>query len=227
MRKGRILIVEDETGVRETNAAHLARLGYEVFKAGTIAEAKKLAQETPPDLYLLDVMLPDGSGLDYCHDLRWYSTAPVIFLTCLDESRDIIRGIEEGGDAYLTKPYDLNVLAAQIMAQLRRAGLMGVGRVELPPLTVDLGRGEAVLEGRVTPLSQKEAQLLAYLATNAERSFTREELFRAVWGEGIDTGVVRKYISVIRKKMELDESSPIEIVATPGGRYLLTRPRFR
>lgn len=227
MRKGRILIVEDETGVRETNAAHLARLGYEVFKAGTIAEAKKLAQETPPDLYLLDVMLPDGSGLDYCHDLRRYSTAPVIFLTCLDESRDIIRGIEEGGDAYLTKPYDLNVLAAQIMAQLRRAGLMGVGRVELPPLTVDLGRGEAVLEGKVTPLSQKEAQLLSYLATNAERSFTREELFRAVWGEGIDTGVVRKYISVIRKKMELDESSPIEIVATPGGRYLLTRPRFR
>ena len=92
---------------------------------------------------------------------------------------------------------------------------------------MDLGRGEAVLEGKVTPLSQKEAQLLAYLAANAERSFTREQLFREVWGEGIDTGVVRKYISAIRKKMELDESSSIEIVATPGGRYLLTRPRFR
>ena len=172
-------------------------------------------------------MLPDGSGLDYCRRLRRYSTAPVVFLTCLGESSDIIRGIEEGGDAYLTKPYDLGVLAAQVSAQLRRAGLMGVGRVELPPLTVDLGRGEAVLEGKVTPLSQKEAQLLAYLAANAERSFTREQLFREVWGEGIDTGVVRKYISAIRKKMELDESSSIEIVATPGGRYLLTRPRFQ
>ena len=227
MRKGRILIVEDEAGVRDVNAAHLASLGYEVYTAATIAQAERLARETPPDLYLLDVMLPDGSGLDYCRRLRRHSTAPVVFLTCLGESSDIIRGIEEGGDAYLTKPYDLGVLAAQVSAQLRRAGLMGVGRVELPPLTVDLGRGEAVLEGKVTPLSQKEAQLLAYLAANAERSFTREQLFREVWGEGIDTGVVRKYISAIRKKMELDESSSIEIVATPGGRYLLTRPRFR
>lgn len=97
MRKGRILIVEDEAGVRETNAAHLAGLGYEVFTAGTIAQAERLARETPPDLYLLDVMLPDGSGLDYCRRLRRYTTAPVVFLTCLDESTDIIRGIEEGG----------------------------------------------------------------------------------------------------------------------------------
>lgn len=151
MRKGRILIVEDEAGVRDVNAAHLAGLGYEVYTAATIAQAERLAQETPPDLYLLDVMLPDGSGLDYCRMLRRYSTAPVVFLTCLGESSDIIRGIEEGGDAYLTKPYDLGVLAAQVSAQLRRAGLMGVGWVELPPLTVDLGRGEAVLEGKVTP----------------------------------------------------------------------------
>ena len=97
MRKGRILIVEDEAGVRDVNAAHLAGLGYEVYTAATIAQAERLAQETPPDLYLLDVMLPDGSGLDYCRRLRRYSTAPVVFLTCLDESTDIIRGIEEGG----------------------------------------------------------------------------------------------------------------------------------
>lgn len=226
MRKAVILIVEDEAAVRETNRAHLEKLNYEVYTAATIAAARRIAAEYPPDLYLLDVLLPDGTGLDYCRELRQYTTAPVIFLTCLGENRDVIRGIEQGGDAYLTKPYDLNVLSAQIMAQLRRSGLMGVGRVEFPPLAVDLAKGVAILEGRKIALSQKEAQLLAFLASHAERSFTREELFREIWGEGVDTGVVRKYISVLRRKMELDESSPIEIIATPGGRYLLSRTRF-
>ena len=151
MRKGRILIVEDEAGVRDVNAAHLAGLGYEVYTAATLAQAERLAQETPPDLYLLDVMLPDGSGLDYCRRLRRYSTAPVVFLTCLGESSDIIRGIEEGGDAYLTKPYDLGVLAAQVSAQLRRSGLMGVGRVELPPSDGGPGPGRGGAGGEGHP----------------------------------------------------------------------------
>lgn len=226
MRKGIILIVEDELGVRETNRAHLEQLGYEVMTAETIAQARVLAAETPPDLFLLDVLLPDGTGLEYCRELREYTTAPVIFLTCLDENQDIINGIEQGGDAYLTKPYHLDVLAAQVMAQLRRSGLMGAGRVEFPPLTVDLIKGMAILDGEEFPLSQKETQLLAFLASHGERSFQKEELLDAVWGGGVDTGVVKKYISMIRKKMKLDESSPIEIVATPGGRYLLTRTRF-
>ncbi len=227
MRKGTILIVEDEPAVREINERHLTSQGYTVIPVGTIADACKAAAENPPDLYLLDVLLPDGSGLDFCLELRKHSTAPVIFLTCLDENQDIVDGIEHGGDAYLTKPYDLNVLSAQVMAQLRRSGLSGVGRIEFPPLTVDLARGEAILEGRHVPLSQKEAQLLAFLAGHAERSFTREELFSEIWGEGFDSGVVRKYVSVLRKKLELDESSPIEILSTPGGRYLLTRTNFR
>ncbi len=226
MRKGVILIVEDEAAVRKTNQEHLQKLGYEVYAAATLRQARSLAAEYPPDLFLLDVLLPDGTGLDYCRELRSHTTAPVIFLTCLGENQDIIRGIENGGDLYLTKPYDLNVLSAQVMAQLRRSGLMGVGRVEFPPLTVDLARGMALLEGKEIYLSQKEAQLLAFLASHGERSFTRAELFAEVWGDGTDSGVVRKYISVLRKKLELDESSPIEIIATPAGRYLLSRTRF-
>ncbi len=226
MRTGVILIVEDEPAVREINHRHLENLGYTVFSAGTIEDARRIAAENPPDLYLLDVLLPDGSGLDFCRELRTHTTAPVVFLTCLDENQDIIVGIEQGGDAYLTKPYDLNVLSAQIMAQLRRCGLGGGGKIEFPPLTVDLARGEAILEGKHISLSQKEVQLLAFLTSHAERSFTREELFREIWGEGIDTGVVRKNISILRKKLELDVSSPIEILATPGGKYLLTRTGF-
>lgn len=211
----------------ELNRDHLVQQGYEVLCAETIQKARVLAAEHPPDLYLLDVMLPDGSGVDFCHELRRYTTAPVIFLTCLEGNDDIIRGIEQGGDDYITKPYDLNILSARIMAQLRRAGFVGHVRVELPPLTVDLVRGQAILEGRTIPLSQKETQLLAYLAAHAGREFTKAELLREIWGNDAgSTTTLKAHISFLRKKLALDDNSPIELLSTPQGRYVLSRTVF-
>ncbi len=223
MPNASILVLEDEQALRETLCEHLISLGYSVYSADTIKKAHMYCERHTPDLYILDVMLPDGSGLDFCRRLRDYSVAPVIFLTCLDDADDIIAGIEQGGDAYLTKPVDYNVLSAHIMAQLRRSGSTKSGVVELHPLTVDLMRGILTIDRETIPLSQKEAQLLAFLATNVERTFTKDELYKEVWGEGVDSGVVRKYISVLRKKLGTIEECPIEIISTPQGRYLLSR----
>ncbi len=218
-----ILVLEDEKALRDTLCSHLKDLGYTVHPADTIKKAKLYSKKYTPDLYILDVMLPDGTGLDFCANLRSYSAAPVIFLTCLDDADDIIRGIEKGGDAYLTKPVDYNVLSAHIMAQLRRSGVQSTGFVDLHPLTIDLMKGVVAVEGIEVSLSQKEAQLFAFLATHVERAFTRDEIFKEIWGEGVDTGVVRKYISVLRKKLSTIEECPVEIISTPQGRYLLSR----
>ncbi len=218
-----ILVLEDEKALRDTLCSHLKGLGYVTYPADTIKKAEAYSNRYTPDLYILDVMVPDGTGLDFCRKLRTRSAAPVIFLTCLGDADDIVKGIEQGGDAYLTKPVDYNVLSAHIMAQLRRGGSQNSGFVDLHPLTIDLMKGVVTFEDTEVPLSQKEVQLLSFLATNVEHAFTREEIFKEVWGEGVDSGIVRKYISVLRKKLSVLEESPIEIISTPQGRYLLSR----
>ncbi len=223
MQNKSILVLEDEKALRETLCNHLNLLGYTVYPADTIKIAEVQSVRHTPDLYILDVMLPDGTGLDFCRRLREYSAAPVIFLTCLDDADDIVNGIEQGGDAYLTKPVDYNVLSAHILAQLRRSGSNYTGSVDLYPMKIDLMRGVVIIDDFEIALSQKEAQLLAFLATNVEHAFTRDEIFKEVWGDGVDSGIVRKYISILRKKLSEIEVCPVEIISTPQGRYLLSR----
>lgn len=228
MRKARILIVEDETDVLIVNQKHLEEQGYEVTAAGTMTQARTALLEQPPDLIVLDVLLPDGKGYDFCAELRKITTAPVIFLTCMNEDADVIRGITAGGDDYITKPYNLELLSVRIMAQLRRAGLSGTGRIELPPLTVDLTLGQATLNGEDIHLSQKELQLLAFLASQAGREFSPSELYKGVWGMDMNgsSHTVQVYISRLRKKLRLGADCPFEINLNGNGNYIFIKVIF-
>jgi DNA-binding response OmpR family regulator len=227
MSLGTILLVEDETAVLALNRRHLEAAGYRVLTARTIKEARAAVWERPPDLMILDVLLPDGSGYDFCVEFRKTSTAPVLFLTCMGQDVNIIQGLGSGGDDYLAKPYSMEVLLARVAAILRRSGHHG-GVIELPPLSIDLQTGRVLLSGELIPLSPKETQLLAFLTIHAGREFSAGELYRAVWGEdgGISVGTVKAHISKLRAKLHLDEGSPFELSLTPEKKYLFLKVRF-
>lgn len=133
MRKPRILMVEDEPTILKANAEYFEAQGYEVVTAASLSAAHAALQESLPDVILLDVMLGDGSGFDFCSAARRQTSAPILYLTALDGHEDEERGFALGGDDYVVKPYRLNILAARVAALLRRTGIASGGRLELPP----------------------------------------------------------------------------------------------
>ncbi|MDL2294611.1 response regulator transcription factor [Ruminococcaceae bacterium OttesenSCG-928-D13] len=229
MRQARILLVEDEADVLALNKKHLELQGYQVLCAETLAAARSIVWEQPPDLIVLDVLMPDGSGYDFCAEIREATSAPILYLTCMDKDEHVVHGLMRGGDDYLAKPYSLDVLSARVVTRLRGRGFAGAGRVELPPLTVDLLSGQATLLGEVIPLSQKEFQILACLAINFGQAFTVAELYKTVWGEAVDAAgrsAVSVHISNLRKKLRLDEGSPFELRSSGDGAYTLLKVRY-
>lgn len=228
LRRPLILMVEDEQLLLEVVARHLAEQGFEVLKAGTIAAAMAILWERQPDLLLLDVLLPDGSGYDLCAEVRKSMSAPIIYLTALAQDRAVVRGLAAGGDDYIAKPFSLDVLTARINAQLRRQGVSAAMRIDLPPLHLNFVTGKATLAGENIDLSKREMQLLAYLAANTGLGFTQEELLQRVWDDhsGVPTNTVRQHISMLRRKLNLDEASAFELVLTPDRRYVFQQVRF-
>jgi DNA-binding response OmpR family regulator len=227
-RRPLILVVEDEQELLDVVARHLDQHGFEVLRASTIAEARAVVWEHQPDLLLLDVLLPDGSGYDLCEELRKSMAAPIIFVTALAQDRAIVRGLGAGGDDYIAKPFSLDVLLARINAQLRRHGLSQAMRIDLPPLHLDFVTGKVILDGEEVDLSKREMQLLAYLAANTGQGFTQEELLERVWDDhsGLPTNTVRQHVSTLRRKLSLDEASAFELVLTPDRRYVFQQVRF-
>ena len=227
-RRPLILIAEDEAELLAVVARHLDQEGFEVLRAGTIAAARAILWEREPDLVLLDVLLPDGSGYDLCADLRKSMAAPIIFLTALAQDRAVVRGLAAGGDDYIAKPFSLHVLSARINAQLRRQGLSAAMRIDLPPLHLDFATGKVTLSEAEIDLSRCEMQLFAHLAANTGRGFTQEELLERVWDDhsGLRTTTVRQHVSTLRRKLCLDEASAFELVLTPDRRYGFQQVRF-
>jgi len=228
MRKAHILMVEDEQKVSSFNREYLEGQGYTVSTAETISKARFLLEEYTPDLVLLDVMLPDGLGFDFCAELRQKTNAPIIFLTSRDEQDSVIKGLMQGGDDYIAKPYDLRILGARIAAQLRRKGIEFAGRIELPPMSIDVLSGIVTLEGRQVSLPPKELQLLCCLALSAGQRISDEELYRRTWGteQGDWKSVVPVNISRLRKRIGLDDASVFEISNTKQMEYVLRKIRF-
>jgi DNA-binding response OmpR family regulator len=181
-----------------------------------------------PDLILLDVMLPDGSGYDLCRWVRSMTTAAIIFVTTLADDGEVIRGLALGGNDYINKPFSLDVLAARVAAQLRHRGTPTVGRIDLPPLGIDLVAGTVTLEGQPIALTPRELQLLAFFAAGAGQGFTEGELLAAVWNDtsGVPTNTVRTHMSALRRKLRLDQAGAFEPTLTPDKRYVFVRIRF-
>jgi DNA-binding response OmpR family regulator len=228
MKKAKLLMVEDEEDVLAINQEYFENQGYEVITAKTLAHARFQLEEHSPDLILLDVMMPDGSGFSFCAELRQKTTAPIIFLTCRDENESVVKGLLEGGDDYVTKPYDLNILSARVGAQLRRNGFITAGKIELPPLSIDFLLGEATLDGQQIPLTKKELQLLGCFALFAGRRLSYDEIYRRAWGESSKSAAhtVAVHVANLRKKLGADDGGWFELSNSGKGEYLFSKVRY-
>ena len=216
-----ILLVEDNPHIMKINAQLLTLRGYQVLQAETAAQAREQLRWHPVDLIVLDILLPDGSGLELCRELKAQRPIPILFLTALGENQDVVEGLRAAGDDYLAKPYDLEVLVARIEARLRAAEevrrYFGYGGLKLDLLTMT-----GYVNGKDIQLTQKEFTALLLLARAAERKISQEELMEALWGPDAhaESRALWTLISRLRKKLNSQESR-LEISSLRGGGYLL------
>jgi two-component system, OmpR family, response regulator RegX3 len=205
--KRTVLLVEDEESITAPLSEALSREGFEPVIAGTAAEALELASSRSPDLVLLDLGLPDGSGLDVCRELRSRSAVPIIMVTARGEETDRIVGLEVGADDYVVKPFSAREVVARIRAVLRRteASASDVsGPVEVGEVRLDPDRREVTKAGEPLELSRKEFELLHLLMRNAGSVVKREKLIDEVWDVNWfgSTKTLDVHISTLRKKLQ-------------------------
>ena len=220
--KRTVLLVEDEESITAPLSEALSREGFEPVIAGTAAEALELASSRAPDLVLLDLMLPDGSGLDVCRELRSRSAVPIIMVTARGEEMDRVVGLEVGADDYVVKPFSAREVIARIRAVLRRtAAAPATARtevVELGDLRVDAARRSASLAGEPLELSRKEFDLLRLLVESAGTVVTRERLIDEVWDTNWfgSTKTLDVHVSALRKKLGDEPTTPRYIHTVRG-----------
>jgi DNA-binding response OmpR family regulator len=207
-----VLVVDDEPIVRDVVVRYLEREGYRTLEAGDGDNARTLLEHQPPDMIVLDVMLPGTDGLALCRWIRSRSALPVILLTARGEEADRIVGLELGADDYVTKPFSPRELVARVRAVLRRAAPTTGARERLAfdDLELDAGTREVRRGGRELRLTAKEFDLLWFLASHPRRVFSRDQLMRRVWDyeAAFDTGTVTVHVRRLREKIEEDASHP-------------------
>ena len=219
-----ILIIEDETTVRETLARNFKAEGFDVLSAADGVEGLRLAREQNPDLIVLDLMLPEMDGLSVCRVLRKESGVPVIMLTARGTEMDKIVGLETGADDYVVKPFSFGELLARVRANLRRASgeaRAAATRLQAGDLTLDLLARRATLGQSEVKLTQREFDLLAELMRNRDAVLSRDLLMARVWGYdyGGDSHTVDVHIRWLREKIEEDPSAPKRITTVRGVGY--------
>jgi len=219
----RLLIVEDETTLRETLAYNLTQEGYQVTQSGDGAEALELARADKLDLIVLDIMLPGLDGLSFCRILRKEQTTPIIMLTARGGEVDRIVGLESGADDYIVKPFSLGEFLARVRAVLRRTPSVSLhtDRLESCDLALDLTARRVSVGGREIKLSHKEFDLLAALVRNKGAVLSRDLLLQQVWGYDHvgDDRTVDVHMRWLREKIEADPSDPQRIVTVRGVGY--------
>lgn len=223
--KKRVLLVEDEAGLRTTLGGRLRREGYEVETAADGREGYDKALATGYDLIVLDVMLPFRNGFDLCRDLRQAGVGtPVLMLTARDETVEKVLGLKIGADDYVTKPFDTLELLARIEALLRRAAQpapSGSTVAHFGACCVDFRRTELLKDGRPVVLSAKEFQLLQYFLEHRGETLSRQELLREVWGYDSSSysRTVDVHVASLRQKIEDDPKQPGWIITVHGLGY--------
>jgi two-component system response regulator RegX3 len=227
-----ILLVDDEPGIAEPLAAALRREGYETTVVGTASDARLAAGRIGPDLILLDIGLPDGSGFDLCRELRGGPEAmPVIMITARGEEADRVSGLELGADDYVVKPFSAREVAARVRAVLRRTGgrAEASGRIEIGEVVLDEARHEASLRGERLELSRKEFELLRTLMRSAGTVLTRERLIEEVWDMNWfgSTKTLDVHVSAVRKKLGDDPRAPRYIHTIRGVGFRFAGPEER
>jgi two-component system, OmpR family, response regulator RegX3 len=214
-----ILIVEDEESYQDALNVGLSVEGFVVVGATNIAEARALLVSSKPDLVLLDVMLPDGSGIDYCRELHDTTHIPVIMVTARTSEVDVVLGLEIGAADYVTKPYRLRELVARIRAVLRRPVTTADDEViTFGDLRIDFSRRTVTRKNQEVELSRKEFDLLALFATRLGQVVTREVCLDTLWWglELSDTRTLDTHVKRLRQKIEDDPANPRHLITIRG-----------
>jgi len=224
-----VLAVDDESGILRLIKLELTTQGFRVVTAENGEEGLRMAEEHRPDIALLDIVMPDITGLEVMRKLRERTNIPVILLTAKGSDADKVRGLEMGADDYLAKPFSPEELSARVRAVLRRAvgssGLENVVRAE--NVEIDLNRRLVKRDGELVTLTRTEWMLLQHLAANAGKVMLNAELLSKVWGPEYrdDLQYLRVWVSRLRRKLEMEPSSPRLIKTFQGIGYMLDVPQ--
>jgi two-component system response regulator RegX3 len=220
----RILVVEDEGALADTVRYNLEREGFEVAVASDGRRALDRFRTETPSLVVLDLMLPEISGLDVCRQIRQVSNVPIIMVTAKDSEADKVSGLEIGADDYVTKPFSVRELVSRVRAHLRRAAMA----VEAPedllrggPVQLDTGKHEVLVRGEPVGFPPKEFELLETFLRRKGRLLTRDFLIEEVWGAGYfgDTKTLDVHVKRLRQKVEEDPHEPVHLVTVRGLGY--------
>jgi DNA-binding response OmpR family regulator len=228
----RLLIVDGDAAFRRELRGECEQFGYQVIEAETAAEGQREFEERGPTLVLLEAVLPDGSGLDVCRNIRRSDPKiPILMVSARGEEIDVVVGLEIGADDYVIKPVRMRELLARITAHLRKARLetteSTAGRLEFKDLVIDINERRIFKEGSEVDLTHTEFDLLAYLAGHAGKVMSREKILNHVWGYEypIETRLIDVHIRNLRRKIETNSSRPYYILAVPGIGYRFTSAR--
>jgi two-component system, OmpR family, KDP operon response regulator KdpE len=221
-----VLVVDDEPQILRALRTSLRGAGYEVETAETAEGALAAAAMRPPDAVILDLVLPDGSGIDVARELRMWSAAPVILLSAVGEERQKIAALDAGADDYVTKPVGIDELLARLRAVLRRTAPAGGPVLEIGELVVDLEKHSVSIAGEAVHLTPHQFELLRVLAANQGKLMTQRALLQEVWGPGYgrESNLLHVTVSQLRRKIERDRARPRYLLTEPGAGYRLVDP---
>lgn len=222
MSDATIMIVEDDSDILEILTLYVSNAGYQVLTASTIADAWELLQQTQPDLLLLDVNLPDGTGFDLAKKIRTISEVVIIFLTVHNTIDAKLQGFSSGADDYITKPFIPKEVIARIQAHLKRKLPQTKSKIlHIDPLTIYFDEKNIYKSGKLINLYAKEKKLLFFLVENANKVISTEQIVDHIWGfDGVpDLKTVSVHISTLRRKIEDNPSKPQFIQTVRGFGY--------
>jgi two-component system, OmpR family, KDP operon response regulator KdpE len=220
----RVLVVDDEPQIVRALKVILRSAGYATEAAESKREALNAVSVRPPDAMVLDLVLPDGSGVDVCADVRRWSSLPIIVLSAVGDEREKVRALDAGADDYITKPFGTDELLARLRAVLRRATEDGgESEIAIGSLVVNLGARTVSRDGAEVHLTPIEFDLLRQLALHRGKLVTHRQLLREVWGPAYETEThyLRVHVAHIRSKIEPEPSRPRYVITEPGIGYRL------
>jgi two-component system, OmpR family, KDP operon response regulator KdpE len=223
----RVLVVDDEPQIVRGLKIILRSAGYAVEAAENKADALALLAARPPDALVLDLVLPDGEGVEVCREVRQWSRLPIVVLSAVGDEREKVRALDAGADDYVTKPFGTDELLARLRAVLRRSvGETGSSVIEVGDLVIDLADRRVARSGDEVHLTPIEFELVRVLSHHQGRLVTHRQLLQEVWGPGYgeETHYLRVHVAHIRAKLEADPSRPRYVITEPGVGYRLRDP---